>query len=88
MLPSQASRLAALVKYEVEACGLESFEANVQEVANAMGNVAWSDTVSTLALANLDGFRRRRCSIGSRPVSAWSTRLHSAIAVGNRARLP
>jgi transcriptional regulator with XRE-family HTH domain len=51
MLPSQASRLAALVKYEVDACGLESFEANVREFADAMGNVAWSDTISVLALA-------------------------------------
>jgi transcriptional regulator with XRE-family HTH domain len=51
MLPSQASRLAALVKYEVDACGLETFEANVRELADAMGNVAWADTISALALA-------------------------------------
>jgi transcriptional regulator with XRE-family HTH domain len=51
MLPSQASRLAALVKYEVDACGLESFEANVREFADATGNVAWADTISVLALA-------------------------------------
>jgi transcriptional regulator with XRE-family HTH domain len=51
MLPSQASRLAALVKYEVDACGLESFDANAREFADAMGNVAWADTISALALA-------------------------------------
>jgi transcriptional regulator with XRE-family HTH domain len=51
MLPSQASRLATLVKYEVDACGLENFEANVREFAAVMGNVAWADTVSALALA-------------------------------------
>jgi hypothetical protein len=51
MLPTQASRLAALVNYEVERCGLESFEANVRVFADAMGNVAWADAISALALA-------------------------------------
>jgi len=51
MLPSQATRLAALVKHEVDACGHETFEANAREFAQVMGNVAWADTISTLALA-------------------------------------